>query len=245
MNKDKNEAIDRYCTYFSTQIERISNLDGDSSRLYKKILYCSVIDALSRSVCPKKKPRERFTTLVRDFGRWSSHDRVSLPHVARLLDIIPPDPTFANLREFTRQRLACWKAPWGTITLEQDPQYVDIATYWPDDVELEVPLKKITLKSLTHLQLLYSHRNSLFHELREPGYGIEMDDDDEPYYHDLKTVSDPNVPDLESMELVYPVRFFQQLCLTLLKGLRKHFQREGFDPYGSYRFGSYWMEDLN
>lgn len=244
MKKDASEAATRYCAYFSTQIERISNLAGESSELFKKILFCSVLDALSRSIYPSKKPRERFTSLVRKFGRWPHKDRLSLPHLGRLLELIP-DPDFDKIRQLTFEKLAQWEAPWGTIPLDQDPHYDEIAKYWPNGVELKEPFKMINLRSLTHLQLLYSHRNSLFHEFRVPGYGIEIDDDDEPYYHDLTTIVDNGEPDRVSLELVYPVRFFELLCLTVLEGLKECFEKNELNPNDSYRFGSYWMEDLN
>lgn len=244
MKGQLDEAISRYCTHFSSQIARVNAVSGESGDLFKKILFCSVLDALSRSIYPRKEPRDRFTSLVRRFGRWSHQDRVSLPHLGRLLELTP-DPVFEKLRKFTFERLAQWKAPWNAITLDQDPAFTEIAKHWPKGEEYKAPMEKIRLESLTHLQLLYSHRNSLVHELRTPGYGIEMDGDNEPFYHDMSTFAVDGEPDLETIELVYPVKFFEQLCITVLDGLKIYFMENQLNPYDSYKFGSYWIEGLN
>ena len=244
MKNQLDEAIDRYCNFFTKQVDRVNAVSGESADLFKKILFCSVLDALSRSIYPRKKPWDRFTSLVKKFSKWSHQDRVSLPHLGRLLELTP-DPAFENLRKFTLEKLAQWKAPWNTITLDQDPLFSEIVKHWPKGEEFKAPLGNIRLESLMHLHLLYSHRNSLFHELRTPGYGIEMDDDNEPFYHDMSTIADNGEPDLETIELVYPVKFFEQLCITVLGGLKVHLKENQLNPYDSYKFGSYWIEGLN
>jgi hypothetical protein len=72
-----------------------------------------------------------------------------------------------------------------------------------------------------------------------------MDGDDEPFYHDMSTIADDGEPDLETIGLVYPVKFFEQLCITVLDGLKAYLKENQLNPYDSYRFGSYWIEGLN
>ncbi len=243
MDEQLNEAIDRYCRHFSKQINMVNAVSGESADLFKKILFCSVLDALSRSIYPQKAPRDRFTSLVKRFGRWSHHDRVSLPHLARLLQLIP-DPSFEKLRKISLERLASWLPLWNDVKLDQDPKYDEFSKYWPKSDENRMPIQKICLASLTHIQLLYSHRNSLVHELRTPGNGIEMGTD-EPFYHDMSTFSHAGEPPLETIELVYPVKFFEHLCNTVLDELKQYLGENHLNPFNSYRFGSYWIEELN
>jgi hypothetical protein len=244
MNDELDDAIGRYCSHFIEQIGRINAVSGESANLFKKILFCSVLDALSRSIYPRKEPRDRFTSIVRRFGKWAHQDRVSLPHLGRLL-ALTPDPEFENIRKFTFDKLEQWKAPWDKIKLDQDPIYNEVAKHWPKGEEYKKPMEKVRLESLTHLQLLYSHRNFLVHELRIPGYGIELMGDDEPFYHDLTTIADGGEPDLETIELVYPVNFFEKLCKIVLDELKVYFKENQLNPHDSYRYGSYWIEGLN
>ncbi len=244
MSEQDDQAINRYCEHFLKQIGQIQAFSGESAALFKKTLFCSLLDALSRSVHPRKEPRDRFTSLVRRFGRWSHQDRVSLPHLVRLLQLTP-DPAFEKLRKFALQKLAQWRAPWDVISLDQDPLIDEVSKYWPRNEEYKMPIERVRLDSLTHLQLLYSHRNSLFHELRSPGYGMDFGEKDEPYYHDMSTVSSMNDPPIETSELVYPVKFFEQLCSTVLSEVKAYLTENQLNPYDYYKFGSYWIEGLN
>ena len=244
MDEEICDAINRYCEHFSSQVQRIQSISGDSSDLFKRALFCSLLDALSRSVYPRKQPRDRFTSLVRRFGQWAHQDRVSLPHIVRLLQLTP-DPVFEDLRKFSLEKIDQWKDSWGEIGLEQDPTCDEVSKYWPRNEEYRTPIKGIRLELLTHLQLLYSHRNFLFHEMRSPGYGIDTKEHDEPYYHELSAISNRDEPPIETIELVYPVKFFNRLCDNVLNGLKGYFKENQLNPFDYYDFGSYWIEELN
>jgi len=244
MNETVEEAVQRYSDHFMNQIEQIRAISGESADLFKKTLYCSVLDALSRSIFPRKRPRERFTSLVRRFGRWSYQDHVSLPHLIRVLQMCP-DPAFEKLRMIANQKLGSWNAPWGSIRLDQDPTEDEISKLWPRRKEYQIPIEGVRLESLTHLQLLYSHRNSLVHELRILGYGMDIGDEPEPFYHDMSNISNSDEAPIETIELVYPVKFFEHLCTTVLTRLKEYFIKNNLNPYDYYRFGSYWIEKLN
>lgn len=235
-----NEAINRYCNHFSKQIVRVNEVSGESEELFRKILFCSILDALSRSVFPHKEKRKNFTLLVQKYGDWPEHNRVSLPHLEALLKD-NTDTAFEKLREITTTRLKGWKHPMNTIALDRDPELDEIVEYWPKG------RKKDDIDRLTHLQLLYSYRCFLVHEFRTPGYGVDAfdPDADKPYYHELDTHSDEKSMWIESIELVYPVKFFENLCKNVLRGLKKHLQEKKKNPYKSYIFGSYWIEPLN
>jgi len=244
MDEQVDEGINRYYEYFTGQITQIQSISGESSGLYKKILFCSFLDALSRSAYPRKRPGDRFTSLIRRFGQWTHQDRVSLPHLVRLLQLAP-DPAFENLRKFALERITAWKAPWNGIKLDHDPHRDEIEKLWPSAKEHKIPIGGVSLLLLTHLQLLYSHRNFLVHEYRHPGHDFDMPGEDEPYYHDMETLDSENEPPIETIELVYPVKFFEKLSVTVLSGLKEYFKENHLNPFDYYKFGSYWIEELN
>lgn len=230
MNETVYEAVDRYWHHFSNQINQIADLSCESADLFKETLFCSLIDALSRSVFPWKQPRDRFTSLVQRFGRWEHQDRISLPHLARLLQLAP-DPAFEKLRRFVLEKLFYWKAPWDVVTLDQDSLMEEVSKYWPRNNEYKMPIEKVRIESLTHLHLLYSYRNSLVHELRQPGYGIDTGERSKPYYHDMSTITHGNEPPLETFELVYPAKFFEKMCNIILTTLRDYMKENQLNPF--------------
>lgn len=237
------EEISRYCCHFTRQIELIKALSGESASLFQKALFCSLLDALSCSAYPNKRPRDRFTSLVRKFGRWSNQDRISLPHLARVLQLTS-DPAFSELRKYSIDKLSAWEATWGSIKLDQDPKLDEVLEHCPN-IDLSTKINEVEIKFLTHLHLLYSHRNSLVHELRSPGKGMESGKEHEPFYHDLSTITSSSEPSIETIELVYPVLFFEQMCTTVLSGLKEYLKANELNPFDCYDFGSYWLGNLN
>ena len=124
-----NENIDRYCNHFSRQIVRVNEVSDEEGGLFRKILLSSILDAMSRSVCPPGGNRKGFTFLVKNFGDWPDHNRVSLPHLEKLLKD-NTDTAFKKLREITATRLKEWKHPMNTIPLDRDPVLDEIVGYW-------------------------------------------------------------------------------------------------------------------
>lgn len=242
MSEHIDEEISRYCCHFTKQIKLIKALSGESASLFQKALFCSLLDALSRSAITCKNNKERFTYLVEEFGQWSNQDRVSLPHLARVLQIAP-DPAFSELREYSTDKLSAWKATWGSIKLDQDPKLDEVLKHCPNK-DPSAEINGVQIKFLTHLHLLYSHRNSLIHELRSPGKGMESEEEHEPFYHDLSTITSFSEPSIETIELVYPVLFFEQMCTTVLTGLKEYLKANELNPFDCYDFGSYWLDKL-
>ncbi len=50
---------------------------------------------------------------------------------------------------------------------------------------------------------------------------------------------------LESVELVYPTLFFKSLATTIIEGVGEYFRNNRLNPYEYYKFGSYWLDELN
>jgi hypothetical protein len=122
-----------------------------------------------------------------------------------------------------------------------DPEYKEIKRYWPKGQENYESIKGVKLESLKHVYLFYTYRNSLVHESRNLAYGIEEAAlEKEPSYHGLITEDEGNI-----WQLVYPLRFFENICETCLKNLEKYLNLNNINPYNSFNFGYYWKEELN
>jgi hypothetical protein len=233
------ENIGRFLGFFEKKLDVIKKSEFDeSTQLFKKILYLGLIDALSKSVTlPKTGNRERITSFLKYFSCWDSQERISLPHLVRLLTKVP-DPQFSELREFAFEMHKKWNQG-ETVTLDRDLTYKEVKSLWPNTVPK--PLEDIQIEHLQHANLFYRHRNSLVHEMREPGYGMEFKIDDAPFYHTMRTVDDISY----TWELVYPTGFFHKICSDGIAKLRDYYIKDKIDPYDHYKFGSYWIEGLN
>lgn len=239
MTDEIHKNIERYLGFFERKLEEINGSEfGESTRLFRKILYLGVVDALSKSVTlPKTGNRERITSFLQYFSDWEYQDRISLPHLVRLLTKIP-DPQFSELREYTFGLFDQWHSG-EVIRLDRDLTIDEVKRRWPRNVPK--PLEDIQIEHLQHVNLFYRHRNSLVHEMREPGYGMEFRENEAPFYHSMGNLNDESY----FWELVYPTGFFHQLCVTGIQMLREYYIRGRIDPYDHYKFGSYWIDGLN
>lgn len=234
------KQIERFISYFQNKYQIIKEtIFKSNSELFKKILYIGIIDALSKTIFPRKGNRERFVSFLENFSDWKHCSRISLPHLVRLLEFTP-EPEYSKIREFSFSTYGQWP-PGKVITLEMDPEYKEVIKYWPRGQENIEPIKGVKLLSLKHIHLFYTYRNSLVHELRNLAYGVEeFALEKEPSYHSLTTENDE-----ETWQLVYPLGFFENICETCLKSLKKYLIINNIDPYNSFNFGSYWKEELN
>ena len=91
--------------------------------------------------------------------------------------------------------------------------------------------------------------------MEEPGYGFDIHDDiDYPFYHGLshgaktdykKELIDNFDEGHYTSELVYPLKFIENLAHKSAKTLRFFCVSEIYEPHLSYTFGSYWFDFLN
>jgi len=86
---------------------------------------------------------------------------------------------------------------------------------------------QIPLDFIRHGSLLYTYRNSLVHELRQKGQGMNIiKNAEQPYYQIMDTV----VPETletgmrilrkQTLELVYPLNLFKTLCEDAIKNVK-------------------------
>ena len=253
MTEKLTDNVDRFIGYFKMQLDEIQALQTTHAEqaelyqpaLYQRLLYASVIDTLAGSVLPKRSNRDRFVYFVRRFCQWHDGEKVSLAHLVQLLRK-NPDPAFQTLREWALERYRKLPVHSGELmSISHDPSFNEVKCKWPAQREHRTPLEGIDLDSLDHFHLLYVYRNTLVHELRTPGYGMEFREDAEPYYHGMSTVGDGDDAIESTVELVYPRRFLPRLCDTALEQLRQYFLANELNPYDSFVFGTYWIRELN
>lgn len=238
------DEIDLFISFFHEQFNSIRSVQFKKyGKLYKKILYLAMIDTLSKTIYPRKQNRDRFASFIRNFSTWKFCEKISLPHLVKLLEIVP-DPEFSNLRQFAFSRLDQWEEG-NVIELDREPDYTEVQKLWPRDKEQAKPIENVRLDFLRHDHLFYAYRNSLIHELREPGYGIEFSsmDANQPFYHHMTHLGKDK--EIISWELVYPLGFFESICETVLKKLKTYYVNERINPYSFFTFGTYWKEELN
>lgn len=234
------KLIEKQSKFFDVMERFIKTIEGstfnDYDKTFKKVLYFNVIDLLSKSVYPNtRRNHDRFTEFVRKFCEWDNCDRVSLPHLCRLLEHTQ-DTDFRKLREYSSSKIEQWDRDKDT-DIYNDPLYDEIKEYLPRDKNIiKVNGKETNVKHLKHVSLLYKLRNSLVHELRELGRPMEDSQDVRPYYH--KSTH-------EDLELVYPVKFIKALTDSGLENLRSHFENKSLNPYDAFNFGAYWINVLN
>jgi len=243
VTQEKNEIqkeIGRFISYFQFKFQIIKDTKFKANdELFKKILYIGIIDALSKTIFPRKGNRERFVLCLENFSEWKNCSKISLPHLVRLLEFTP-EPEYSKIREFAFSTYKQWISG-SIVNLEKDPEFEEVKNYWPKGQENIEPIKGVSLSSLKHIHLFYTYRNSIVHELRNLGYGIEeLSLEKEPSYHAM-TMEDGK----DTWQLVYPLGFFENICETCLKNLEKYLISNNINPYNSFKFGSYWKEELN
>jgi len=245
------QSVKGFIDFFRGKLEIIRSGDfpGDSQEkvLFQKILYLTMIDTLSNVVYPQKRNRDRVVSFIQEFSDWRYRDRVSLPHLIRILEEAPGHE-FSELQKFAFSCFDEWtKLKDDKIDLSRDPSYELVQKLWPKYRNKLKPIKiegfSIKPEFIRHDHLFYAYRNSLVHELRELGYGIEggpsEEDNDEPFYHYMKHDSG------DSWELVYPLGFFESMCKAVLEKLEDYCIKNRVDPYHSFTFGTYWIRELN
>jgi hypothetical protein len=241
------DRIDRFHSYFQSQISTINQLESPEYLFhYKRILFISILEALSKVLFPRMRPRNRMVNFICEFSGWEEADRVSLPHLVKLMSL-SPEPQFEPLRSHANELFRTWNTG-DVIGLDRDPSYEDIQRLWPKSQELRAPIHGVTLESLQHVHLFYSHRNCLVHEFRMPGLlsAAPAWATDTPHYSVLELNEGEDLDDyLISWELQYPVGFYVTIANTSLEALRKYLCRNSLDPISFFESGSYWLEGMN
>ncbi len=230
---------ERFILYFREQLKELQ--DVTLSPLYKETCYIAILDALAKTIYPRESNRQRFVLFFKFFSGWLHSHKISLTHLIKLLEKAPR-PEFNSLREFAYSEISKWEDG-RLIHLDREPNFVDIQKQWPKEKECLQPIEGISLESIRHDNLVYKYRNSLIHELRRPGYGMDLSQADQPYYHGM--IEDLEDEESLKWELVYPTNFFKKAIENALGTLEKYYADNRINPYSFFVFGTYWLEELN
>jgi hypothetical protein len=241
MKETVDDRIKRFVGYYRRAAVGAAEV-GDSDHLPKlrKICYVAILDALGKAIYPSRGNRSRFTQLVDYFGEWRHSKRVSLPHLAALLDRCP-DPAFEGLRALVRTELASWLS--GTlIRLDRDPEIERVRSLWPKDPALRTPLETLSLDHFQHSHLLYTYRNLLVHEFRDRTDPIREDNRDVPFYVHASVIDYER--DYERWDVFYPGGFLRDLTSRVLDNVEKYLLERQLDPSLHFSSGEYLLEAL-
>jgi hypothetical protein len=241
------ESIDTFVSSFVKHIKTIASIKvSHNAKRYKKILYVTALEGIAKARYPNKSPGDRFIKLVHNCGNWADAERISLPHLVAALERTS-DPRFEPLRQFAYSMLRDWGSG-GPVYLDRDPAVSKIQSLWPKEGDgALVPMADALseLQTLRHAALLYSYRNYLVHESRQPTAGFEKEDDIVPFYESINMHPTVFGNRVSEWHLVYPAGFLELLCGCCLSFLEEYLKTNKKDPYLSFKDGWYLVEHFN
>lgn len=228
MRSESHTRIDSFMSYFHEFMDRLAEVpDEPPFAVLKKLGFVAAIDGLSKVGASNEsrnpKNRERFVSFIQKFSNWSDGERISLPHLVEALSR-DTEPEFQPLKECVNSLFQSEKwSPRSAIlpgphNITRDPMPDQVLDRWPKGKKV---LGKLSEENFCHVNLLYAYRNSLAHELREPG--LPRLESDVPYAHYHYTpLYAPNKEGQtcllrKAWLLHYPVGFFSTITLTFLR----------------------------
>lgn len=240
---DTEQHIDQFVAYFRRQLQVVKTATfSENDEIYRKALYCSVIDALGTTMGATGSHRDKFTKAVQQYAAWPDHSRVSRPHLEKLLS-----RTTDSGFDAVRHALAASPPfpPSSIVPIAKDPEFAAIEVHWPREPKGSVMrlsrIDGLDCAMLRHDQLLYSLRNKLIHESRTHGTTIPLPYHNTPYYHQTISLDTGAV----WWTLSYPSSFVENVAAKVLEGLEDHYRAKKVDPYDFFDYGDYWFAELN
>lgn len=232
----------------------------ENNGIHAKILFCTLFDSLAKCAYPETKNNsERFKKTIANHTQWEDAERVSLLHLQRAFEITNRVPEeFSDLKDeinilFSKHFQPSSDGISNQLTLNIDPFYLDIKNKIPINCKGNPSqLGEVALEQLQHKNLLWLYRNSLVHEYRILGGGMEPTisfRSSNPSYHGKSTLTGDNIEDLKivhkNFELHYPIYFFKKMCQESLNSVAKEYRDKGKSPYKVYAEGEYWIPKFN
>lgn len=235
--------IDKFATAFHSYTCSVSSIDvGQDTARYRKILYFTILEALSTARYPTIRPGNAFSKFVVNFGGWADGDKISLPHLVAALERTA-GPEFDELRQFAYSELRRWGSG-GPLCIDRDIDKAEIQRRWPkesDDSARKILELKLDWSALQHRKLLYSYRSKLSHESRQPTVSFEQFSDQRPYYESVQNLAGSST----EWHIVYPSGFLVAICRAGVDGLKTWLTAKSKDPYQQFKFGRFLVEKLN
>ena len=249
--EDYSENIEAFKELRLQKLNSINLINGEDSILFKKILYLTFLDSISKIVYPNEANKVRFVKLINRFSMWEYRDCVSLPHLGKMLSL-SPDPSLNKLRKFVTENLKEWQAPDDTSIFSSKDLLVSTEPMW-EEIKKHVKGKDIKvlntqLSEFKHSNLLYQLRNSLVHQFQSRGDEIGKNHPKEPYYEVLgqATLTDASLTSKPiRFILVYPICFLNNLTHTTFENVMKYLKENNINPFPHFYAGDYWVDVLN
>jgi hypothetical protein len=220
------DDIDQYMAYFMAQNQEIAVVARPA---FKKVLYLVEIDTLSCAAFPTVSGnRKRVVQFIDTCSNWNDKDRVSAVQLKFALQ--ENGILSGQLYDSINQRINSWG--YGQIIRPNDDLTLGEAQ------QLSAPSEFQYVNDARYAELLYTYRNHLLHEFREPGHGMDLGTDlpPTPYYLGMDQLSTGQ----SSWELVFPVQFLHALCEGCIHGLEAYLSANNLNPYDAYEFGTMW-----
>lgn len=181
-------------------------------QLYKKIICVTIIDTIASTVYPTKGVGDRFCDLLSNFTDYDFWNKVS------------PLLLYKKYEKNNEEIFSIFST-WNSFSFN------DVKIGLIDDIDINLinSISKKKLEQFTHKSLLYKYRCSMIHEFKRPDGGCIYDKYDYklPLYHKISIVDSNNT----SIHLTYPLGFFIDLCNNLLKDVKRHYIKDGIDPF--------------
>mgnify|MGYP000359691959 CR=1 FL=1 len=252
------EKVDRFKEYYLGLIKTAEcEQNITNQKVHSKILSCSIFDAISKSIFPEISSNcQQFTALVRLCKNWPESQKVSLLHLVRLLEITPNLPSSTNeLKIYATQQFESKFPNSNSImsnnkAISSDVEIEAILELWPTQNGKPIKIGKVLPHQLKHEYLLWLYRNSVVHEYRNPGRGVELGlyVPEYAFYQEMATVSKIDEKEFKftsHWELVYPYRFFINLCKEALDVVSLLHNKNKTSPFQAYSEGTFWLPNFN
>lgn len=220
------DDIDQYIAYFKAQNQEIATVARPT---FKNVLYLVEIDTLSRAAFPRVSGnRQRVVQFIDTCSNWNDKDKVSVVQLKFALE--ENGILSGQLYGSMNRCINSWA--YGQIIRPNDDLTLGEAQ------RLSTSSESKYVNDARYAELLYTCRNHLLHEFREPGRGTDLGValPPTPYYlgRDLPSTGQ------SSWELVFPVQFLRDLCEGCINGLEAHLSANNLNPYDAYKFGTMW-----
>ena len=244
-NEELELNITRFFDYFKKASESFKNIPvSDYKSLTQKLMCCCLLDTLSVARFPKENlVSKRFKDLIKTYSDYEYWDKISLPQFYYKFENCK-DPKFSVLKMYI-ENIVSEREDYGIQSdlsssklisglaiqmIEDDPTCAELIQSLPD--------YKMQIEQCSYLSLLYKYRNTLAHEMREPGYAFEITENEVPFYHSMTDLDENR----QTFQLVYPAKFFFKICDECIQNLECYFLKQRKSPYDSFesKFGDAW-----
>jgi hypothetical protein len=210
------EKISEYASYFEEVLcatERMGEIKCGSVPALQQMLYLNVLDTFAGDAFPDcHKNGERFVQFIDKISGWEYCDRVS-----------------------TTRLVVCLEAK----KLQNKKLYARVSSHFPPDNQAktikddycscglldlaECENEKVAIEECRFPKLIWKYRNSLSHEFTVPS---KANDVAELEWSDPRYLSCSN-----ERSLVFPTRFFAELCKICLVNFKRWLRKHKINPY--------------